>query len=169
MSGVGGGMALDHAKYSAWRLGLPLVLMPSVLSVDASYTRAVGVREDGRVKYVGNAGLVLTAILIDYDLIQSAPKILNTAGAGDILSCFTGLWDWRESARLLGEEIDEAIVAQTQSACLDRLYGGATELRDQSEAGLCLLSELFAEEVRLCEQWGNARAEEGSEHSLAYR
>ena len=37
-----------------------------------------------------------------------------------------------------------------------------------SEEGLRLLSELYVEEVALCEAWGDSRPEEGSEHYLAY-
>ena len=58
-------MALDHAKFAAHALGVPLVLCPSILSVDAGYTVAAGVRDtrpvDGStasktsVVYVGDA------------------------------------------------------------------------------------------------------------------
>lgn len=163
--GIGGGSALDHAKYTAWRLGLPLVLMPTILSVDAGYTRAVGVREGGRVRYVGDARP--ERLLIDFDVLRRAPALLNRAGAGDILSIFTALWDWRAAGEALGEAYDARVAAQSQ-ALLDRLYGGAAELCAQTDGGLGLLSELYVGEVVLCEQVGNSRPEEGSEHYLAY-
>ena len=168
MIGLGGGMALDHAKLSAGLLGLPLILVPSILSVDAGFTRATGVREDGRVRYVGDCSTVLKAILIDYALLESAPAVLNRAGAGDILSCFTGLWDWADAGAVIGEDFDRALADTVQSDCLDKLYDNATELKNGTEAGYKLLAELFAEEVRLCERWGNSRLEEGSEHYIAY-
>lgn len=163
--GIGGGSALDHAKYTAWRLGLPLMLMPTILSVDAGYTRAVGVREGGRVRYVGDARH--ERLLIDFDVLRQAPAVLNRAGAGDILSIFTALWDWRAAAEARGEAYDAGVAAQSQ-ALLERLYAGAGALRDQTDAGLGLLSELYVGEVALCEQVGNSRPEEGSEHYLAY-
>jgi glycerol-1-phosphate dehydrogenase [NAD(P)+] len=163
--GIGGGSALDHAKYTAWRLGLPLVLMPTILSVDAGYTRAVGVREGGRVRYVGDARP--QRLLIDFDVLRQAPAVLNRAGAGDILSIFTALCDWRAAAEARGEAYDAGVAAESQ-ALLDRLYAGAGALRDQTDAGLGLLSELYVGEVVLCEQVGNSRPEEGSEHYLAY-
>ncbi len=163
--GIGGGSALDHAKYTAWRLGLPLILMPSILSVDAAYTRAVGVREGGRVRYVGDARP--EHLLVDFDLLEAAPPLLNRAGAGDILSIFTALWDWRAASERLGERHDAAIAVQAR-AVLDRLLDGADELGRVSEAGLRLLSELYVAEVRLCERVGSSRPEEGSEHYLAY-
>ena len=58
-------MALDHAKFTAWQLKLPLVLVPSILSVDAAFTRAVGVREDQRVCYVGDISTVLQVMMMN--------------------------------------------------------------------------------------------------------
>ena len=47
---VGGGLAVDAAKYIAHGLNLPLVSLPTALSVDAFLTWASGVREaPGRV------------------------------------------------------------------------------------------------------------------------
>lgn len=166
--GVGGGMALDAAKFVACELQMPLVLMPTILSVDAGYTRAIGVRTDGKVHYVGNAAPFLKAILIDFAILTQAPPVLNRAGAGDILSCFTALWDWKKSSELTGEDYDGGVATTVEEKCLAPLYKDAGELNKQTEAGLKLLSDLFAEEVRICELWGNARPEEGSEHYVAY-
>jgi glycerol-1-phosphate dehydrogenase [NAD(P)+] len=163
--GVGGGMALDHAKYTAWHLGLPLVLVPSILSVDAGYTRAIGVREGGKVRYVGDARPQHLAI--DFGLLQAAPPLLNKAGVGDIASIFTALWDWREAGRRLGEAYDARVAAEAR-AVLDRLFAAGADIRDVTERGLYELSEGYVAEVRLCEQVGNSRPEEGSEHYLAY-
>ncbi len=163
--GFGGGAALDHAKYVAWQRNLPLVLIPSILSVDAAYTKAIGVREGSRVRYVGE--VFPEHLLVDYGLLQSAPPLLNRAGIGDILSIFTALWDWKEAGERLGEPYDPAIAAASQEL-LDRLFDGAEALAAVSEEGLHLLSELYVGEVRLCEMVGNSRPEEGSEHYVAY-
>ncbi|MBM4396684.1 MAG: iron-containing alcohol dehydrogenase [Deltaproteobacteria bacterium] len=163
--GIGGGSALDHAKYVAWKRGLPLVLVPTILSVDAAYTKAIGVREGGRVRYVG--AVYPDHLLIDYGLLQAADPILNRAGVGDILSIFTAIWDWREAGARLGEPYDAGVAAESR-ALLDRLFEGAAGIGCCSDAGLHLLSELYVGEVRLCELVGNARPEEGSEHYVAY-
>lgn len=54
------------------------------------------------------------------------------------------------------------------ASALGRLIEGASEIAKCSDTGLRLLAELYVEEVALCEQWGNSRPEEGSEHYLAY-
>ena len=99
---------------------------------------------------------------------QGAPAVLNRAGACDILSCFTALWDWQESATILGEEYDTDLARDVQRGMLDRLYSGAPMIKEQSEEGLKLLAELQCAGVTKSEEWGNARIAEGSEHYLCY-
>lgn len=163
--GIGGGSALDHAKFTAWKTGLPLVLVPSILSVDAAYTKAIGIREGSRVRYVG--AMFPDHFLVDYGILQAADPLLNRAGVGDILSIFTALWDWREAGARLGEPYFPEIADESR-ALLQRMFDGAVEIGKCSEEGLHLLSELYVGEVRLCEMVGNARPEEGSEHYIAY-
>jgi len=163
--GIGGGSAVDHAKYVAWKSEMPLVLVPTILSVDAAYTKAIGVREGSRVRYVGE--VFPTHLLIDYELIRKAPILMNRSGVGDLISIFTALWDWKEAGRREIEPYDPEIAAQSQ-ILLNRLLAGAAEIRDATDEGLKLMSELFVGEVRLCEMVGNSRPEEGSEHYLAY-
>jgi len=163
--GIGGGSALDFAKFVAWTRNLPLILVPSILSADAAFTRSIAVREGARVRYVGS--ILPQALLIDFSLLSRAPRELNLSGVGDILSIFTALWDWKEAGNRLGEAHDPEIASGSR-AVLDRLLAGAREVRDLGEEGLHLLSESYREEVRLCERFGNARPEEGSEHYIAY-
>ncbi|MBZ0270759.1 iron-containing alcohol dehydrogenase [bacterium] len=163
--GIGGGSAIDAAKMYAHRRGGRLVLVPGILSVDAAYTKSIGVRVQHRVRYVGE--VFPEALLVDFDLLQTAPKRLNRAGVGDILSIRTALWDWQFARDEKGETYDEAIAVKS-AAILERLMAAADDIREVSEDGLRLLSDSFVAEVRLCERFGNSRPEEGSEHYLAY-
>jgi glycerol-1-phosphate dehydrogenase [NAD(P)+] len=163
--GIGGGMSLDHAKYVAWKKHLPLILVPTILSVDAAWTKSAAVREQGRVKYAGE--VIPEYILVDYGLLRTAPEILNRSGAGDILSIFTALKDWKDAHDRTSEPYDEETAEKARNL-LDRLFAGVYELRDVTDHGLRLLSELYIGEVDLCERTGNSRPEEGSEHYFAY-
>ncbi len=93
--GIGGGQAMDAAKFVAWRRGIPLVLAPTIVSVDAAVTNTIAVREGQRVRYIGF--LVADAIPVDLEIIAQAPKELNRAGVGDLLSIHSALWDWRHA------------------------------------------------------------------------
>ncbi|NLH49102.1 MAG: iron-containing alcohol dehydrogenase family protein [Myxococcales bacterium] len=163
--GIGGGSACDAAKLFAHLTHARLILVPSILSVDAPFTKAIGVRVNHRVRYVGE--VYPDHLLIDFNLIRQAPPKLNRAGVGDILSIYTALSDWRLAHQATGEAFDETLAGQSQ-ALLDRLFAGATAIRDCTDEGLKLLSELYVAEVALCEIAGNSRPEEGSEHYFAY-
>ena len=96
LDGIGGGTAIDTAKFLAWKTGCPLLQMPTITSVDAGFTDPIGVRIGGRVRYIGS--IVPIRVVIDVDVIRSAPLRLNRSGIGDILSCHTGLWDWKAAS-----------------------------------------------------------------------
>ena len=89
---VGGGQAMDMGKYIAWKRGCRLINVPTIVSTNAYVTQAVGVRNAGKVEYIGEVTPEL--VIIDYDLIRTAPTELNIAGCGDILSIHTASFDW---------------------------------------------------------------------------
>lgn len=163
--GVGGGSACDTAKYLAWRRGCRMVLVPSIVSVDAPLTNTVAVRVDKTVKYVGN--IFPEELIVDYDLIQQAPKDFNRAGACDIASIHTALDDWKRANKANGEKYDAEIAALAQG-CLDELDRNAAEVYDVTPKGIDTIVDLFRREVEFCARLGNARPEEGSEHIVCY-
>ena len=163
--GLGGGMALDMAKYVTWRWGMEPVLVPSIASVDACVTNTIAVRDEGKVHYVGF--VVPQAVLVDFDLMQSAPPHLNRAGIGDILSMHTALWDWQAAAGRGRIAHDEAVARQA-AALVDQLEERAGEMRAVTEDALRWLIEAYAAENALCLQVGHSAPEEGSEHFFAY-
>ena len=163
--GVGGGMALDMAKYIAWRRGVEPVLVPSIASVDACVTNTIAVRDDAKVRYVGF--VVPQVVLTDFDLMQTAPPHLNRAGIGDILSIHTALWDWKAAAAQGHIAYDEDVARQV-AALVDQLEARAVDVRDVTGGALQWLIEAYAAENALCLQVGHSRPEEGSEHFFAY-
>ena len=90
---VGGGLVADAGKYMAFRLGLPLVVLPTALSVDAFFTASAGIREQGMVKYIEASSP--DQVVIDFDIITAAPPQIRAAGITDVLSILTGSWDWQ--------------------------------------------------------------------------
>jgi glycerol dehydrogenase-like iron-containing ADH family enzyme len=163
--GVGGGSALDFAKYLAWKRSLQLTLIPSIVSVDACVTSSIGVRDEGRVHYVGH--VKPQSLLVDFNLIREAPPRLNRAGAGDILSIHTGSFDWLLGHKKEGERYDRQ-VARRSAELLAELKRNAAEISQVTDNGIRTLVELFQAENDLCEEFGNSRPEEGSEHFFAY-
>lgn len=163
--GIGGGSCVDMAKYIAWKRGCRMILVPSIISVDAPLTNTVAVRENKKVKYIGD--IYPEEILVDYDLIQQAPKELNRAGACDIASIHTGLFDWKLAHERIGERYDETIAREARD-CLLELDRNASEIYDVTPKGIDTVVDLFRREVEFCARFGNSRPEEGSEHIVAY-
>ncbi len=166
---VGGGLAVDAAKYCANTFNLPLVCLPTALSVDAFLTSASGVRHAGCVQYIETKPP--DRLIVDVDVIAVAPEGVRVAGICDVMSIATGLWDWEYAAEL-GKNPDgmELIpwVADAAQAILD----GALECAEAAGAGdadgIKQLLDCLALEVQLCNQIGHSRPEEGSEHYFAY-
>ena len=91
--GFGGGQALDIAKYFSWKCNLKLFQFPTSISVDAVFGHRSGIRRDGNVNYIGWA--IPECVFLDYEIIQSAPKVYNYSGIGDVLCFYTGVLDWQ--------------------------------------------------------------------------
>ena len=164
--GVGGGTAIDTAKFLAWATGLPAVYIPTVASVDATFTDAVGVRRDRTVAYVGQVRP--REVVIDLPLLTSAPARLNRAGIGDILSCHTGLADWQlASDRGLGAVWDESLAGLGRTL-LDELADRLPAIHAASAEGVSFCLSAYRRIGAACAFAGHSRFEEGSEHFLAY-
>jgi len=168
--GLGGGQAIDAAKYFAWRLNLPLWQFPTSLSVDAVFGHRAGVREQSVVKYVGWA--IPKAVYIDFDIIEAAPRALNIGGVGDIFCFITGVMDWRYAhaqgkceARWPYDDGLARISLSKAEAALQNLPA----IRDLTAEGVQIMVDAL--------QWGgasyhgagwNPRHIEGVEHYIFY-
>lgn len=166
---VGGGLAADAAKVIAKATGLPFVMVPTAISVDAPLTWASGYREDGAVRYLETT--IPQQLLVDLDVIAGAPESVRAAGITDVLSIATGSWDWRFAHK---QERNPQSMPYLPWA--DRIASEILNLAlDSAEAagcgdhsGLKSLLDTLAFEVQLCNQIGHSRPEEGSEHYFAY-
>ena len=164
--GIGGGTALDTAKFLAWKCGLPLIQAPTIASVDAGFTDAIGVRIGRRVSYIGNVTPEL--VVVDLDVLTSAPPRLNRAGIGDILSCHTGLFDWKVASDR-GEGVPwRDDLADLGATLLSELDQAADEVGAVSRDGIRFLISAYRRIGAACAEAGHSRFEEGSEHFLGY-
>lgn len=164
---IGGGQAIDFGKYFAWKRGIRLVSVPTILSVDAFTTPAAGIRQGHRVVYLGHA--TPDPLVIDYDIIRTAPPELNIAGVGDLLSIHTASFDWEFAHRAGRSEYPfspEAIAAARGIVRL--LEDNVSEIRQCSDAGLWAIVEGCIRLNTICLPAGHFRVEEGSEHYLFY-
>ncbi len=166
---VGGGLAADAAKYIAVQHNLPLICLPTALSVDAFFTWASGVREAGCVTYIETKPP--DQVIVDFEVLAAAPPSIRAAGICDVLSIATGSWDWR-FAEQKGQNPPNmaysAAVDHIAAAILHSALDCAEAAGQGVPAGLKQLLDCLVLEVQLCNQIGHARPEEGSEHYFAY-
>ncbi len=168
--GLGGGQAIDAAKYVAWRLNKPLFQFPTSLSVDAVFGHRAGVRENSLVRYVGFA--VPQSVYIDLDIIETAPRALNIGGVGDIFCFITGVMDWRyadhqgkcEARWPYDDDLARISLAKAEAA-----LAALDDIRDLTPEGIRIMVDAL--------KWGgasyhgagwNPRHIEGIEHYIFY-
>ena len=163
--GIGGGVTMDVTKYIAWKTGTPLVLVPSIVSVDASVTNTVAIRRNGTVEYDGF--VVADPIVADLDLIARAPARLNRAGVGDLLSIQTGRFDWALGAKA-GTIAFDARVDAAAHRVLEALYLAADEVAAVSDVALEHIIRAYVAVNALLLDVGHSGPEEGSEHYFGY-
>lgn len=85
--GMGGGKAIDTAKIAADRVGIPVVVVPTIASTDAPTSGcAVLYSGDGVFERVLYQKSNPTAVLVDTAIIAAAPTRFLVAGMGDALS-----------------------------------------------------------------------------------
>jgi glycerol-1-phosphate dehydrogenase [NAD(P)+] len=102
---VGGGRAIDVAKLAAARLGVPLIVVPTILASDGICSPVVTLTgADGQRRSLGAA--MPAGVVIDLDVVGRAPLRYLRAGLGDLASNITAVHDWRRAA-LGGEPYDE--------------------------------------------------------------
>lgn len=166
---VGGGLTADVSKYIAVRLDLPLVVLPTALSVDAFITAASGIRRDGCVYYIETK--VPERLIMDLETIAKAPASIRAAGITDVMSIATGSWDWKfaheQGKNPPGMEFIPWVYENAQSI-LNGVVDCAEAAGRGDKDGLKTLYDCLAMEVQLCNQVGHSRPEEGSEHYFAY-
>jgi glycerol-1-phosphate dehydrogenase [NAD(P)+] len=166
---VGGGLVCDVAKYIGYKRNLPVVVVPTVLSVDGFFTGIVATRDRGTVVYQDTGPA--TTVVIDWDVVRSAPAHFRGTGIAEILSMVTGLLDWRYAAernRNTEQERYQPWAAQLAAGIAQQAFKIAKAVGEGRVDALRNLLDLICVEVQLTNQLGHNRPQEGSEQFFAY-
>ena len=168
--GLGGGRAMDVAKFFAWTRGTPLFQVPTAMTTNAPFAHRAALRQGGT--FLALAWAVPEAVYVDYDVIRAAPPLLNRSGLGDVLCYHTAHYDWK-LARDAGREerrwpYDQRLVDEAREQ-LDAVLADLDEIREVSDRGIRTLM--------LTHRWGgaafhdagwNSRHMDGVDHCYLY-
>ena len=162
---VGSGTLNDVAKYAGMLAKKPSGVYATAPSMDGFTSGVAALIVDG--KKVTYSAQVAKHILMDSEVLSSAPHIMLGAGVGDILAKYCCLTDWRISAELTGEEYNEesaSLMYKAVNACAESIpaliegkKGGADRLMD------ALLVSGYAMVIA-----GNSRPASGAEHHMSH-
>jgi glycerol dehydrogenase-like iron-containing ADH family enzyme len=109
--GSGGGKALDAAKLLAHQLGIPVVTVPTSAATCAAWTALSNVYSDkGAFLYDVSLDHCPDLLILDYDLVQTAPQRTLVAGIGDAIA------KWYEASVSSGHSQQTLMIAAVQQA-----------------------------------------------------
>jgi glycerol-1-phosphate dehydrogenase [NAD(P)+] len=159
--GLGGGKALDMAKYVAFLAKLPYFAAPASLSNDGFASPQSSLTVRGKRKSL--AAAMPFGIVVDTEICQRAPKLLVLSGVGDLVAKFTAIEDWRLAFHHANEPLDDFAALLSDGSVHSFL---ARPILDQEGMRLLATSLMFnGIAMEVC---GSSRPASGSEHLISH-
>lgn len=90
--GIGGGKVIDAAKYMGYLRKLPFISVPTSSSSDGFSSSSASLIVNGRRTSV--PAKLAYGIIVDTDVLKSAPAKFLYSGIGDLVSKITSIYDW---------------------------------------------------------------------------
>lgn len=111
---VGGGMAVDYAKYAGFLTKKPVIAVPTALSNDGFCSPGASLKvASKRASCPANLPF---GVVIDTTIIAGSPPRFNYSGIGDLLSKYSAVFDWKLAYWETGEQVNDfAVVIALQS------------------------------------------------------
>lgn len=91
--GIGGGKVIDAAKYAGFLRKIPFISVPTSASSDGFSSASASLLVDGRRNSV--PAHMAYGIIVDTQVIKTAPERFLYSGIGDMVSKITALYDWQ--------------------------------------------------------------------------
>ncbi len=89
---IGGGKVIDAGKYVAFLRNLPFISVPTSSSSDGFSSASASLLVDGKRNSV--PAKLAHGIIVDTEVIKTAPERFIYSGIGDMVSKITALYDW---------------------------------------------------------------------------
>ena len=111
---IGGGKVIDAGKYAAFLRNLPFISVPTSSSSDGFSSASASLIVEGRRTSV--PARRAHGIIVDTDVIRTAPERFIYSGIGDMVSKITALYDWQFEAQAGYAQVNDFAVMIAKKA-----------------------------------------------------
>lgn len=162
--GIGGGKALDYAKYCAHVLAIPFVSIPTSTSNDGFCSPNSSLLVEGRRKTV--RAKIPYGVIVDINAIKTSPKACIYSGIGDLISKITAGYDWKEAVKNAGERFNDFAYIIANNTVSDVLHYRNCDIKNPKFL-YHLANSLLMNGISM-EIAGFSRPASGSEHLISH-
>jgi glycerol-1-phosphate dehydrogenase [NAD(P)+] len=161
---VGGGMAIDYAKYAGFLTKRPVIAVPTALSNDGFASPGASLKVAG--KRTSCPARIPFGVVLDTAVIAKSPPRFTFSGIGDLLTKYSAVTDWKLSYWETGEQVNDfAVLIALQS--VENLVQFPKKSIGDLEFIKLMAGALVMSGVSM-EVSGSSRPASGSEHLISH-
>lgn len=159
--GLGGGKAIDVAKYVATLARLPFFAVPTSLSNDGFSSPQSSLTMQGKRRSLPAS--IPFGVVIDTEVCRQAPKSLTLSGVGDLVAKFTAVRDWKLAFHANGTPVNDFAALLSDGS----VHAFLSHPEFDAEGMRLLATALLMNGIAM-EMSGSSRPASGSEHLISH-
>jgi len=159
--GLGGGKALDVAKYVSFLMRLPYLAVPTSLSNDGFCSPQSSLEMQGARRSLPSA--MPYGVVVDTEVCLQSPQVLWCAGIGDSVAKITAVFDWKLAFHARGTLVNDFAALLSDATVFQLMANPRRDL-----AGIRLLATALMLNGVAMEIAGSSRPASGSEHLISH-
>lgn len=159
--GVGGGKALDVAKFVSHLANRPYIAVPTSLSNDGFCSPQASLTLNGRRKSIG--ARLPYGVVVDTQICLNAPRSLWLSGIGDLVAKLTAVYEWKAAFHAQGEPVNDLAALLSDATVWQFLSRPVHDLEGMRLLATALMLNGISMEI--C---GSSRPASGSEHLISH-
>lgn len=161
---IGGGKVIDAGKYTAFLKNIPFISVPTSSSSDGFSSASASLIVEGKRSSV--PAKLAYGIIVDTDVIRTAPEKFIYSGIGDMISKITAIYDWVYEAGNGVSQLNDFAVMIAKKAVNSFVRTPYESIKD--EVFLKELLDSLSMSGIANEIAGNSAPTSGSEHLISH-
>lgn len=159
--GLGGGKALDVAKYLGFLSDMPYYSVPASLANDGFCSPQSSLTVAGARRSLPSR--MPFGVVVDTEVCLQAPKVLWCSGVGDLVAKITAVEDWKLAFHAEGVYVDDFAALLSDSTVFQFMARPEFDLQGTQLLATALMLNGIA--MAVC---GSSRPASGSEHLISH-